>query len=343
MKQNLYWSRLLCAAIVGVGLGSTAAAQHCVTQSQMQALDRDALVKQAQTLATLTQANDANAIKAQTVAQYAQDFSGIASTVATAAPHLQGATFQPSTLWILDARDNKTGPDGTPADVQFFCNRNKTAAATTFGLPALPAGRYALAILDTVHAPVPWQLALLMKESTTGTWQLAGIFPRATTAAGHDGVWYWTAARTSATTKHNWNAWLEYSEAEQLLKPVEFVTSTHLDQLHEEQTKAAPAALSAGISSTTPLVIKARDGKEYQLTALAPDDSLGADRIDVAMHYKADAIADPVAARARNQQAASALLAAYPEMRTVFHGVWVYADSASGSPFASEEPVTRLP
>ena len=343
MKRNLCTCSLMLAAILSGSFIPLAKAQHCVTQSQMQAADRDSLVKQALTLASLTQANDANAIKAQTVAEYAQDFSGIASTVATAAPHLQGATFQPNTLWILDARDNKPGPDGSPADAQFFCNLNKTAAATTFGLPALPAGRYALAILDTVHAPVPWQLALLMKESTPGTWQLAGIFPRTTTAAGHDGVWYWTAARTSATAKHNWNAWLEYSEAEQLLKPVEFVSSTHLDQLHEEQTKAAPAALSAGISSTAPLVIKAKDGKEYQLTALGPDDSLGADRIDVAMHFRADAIADPVAARARNQQAASALLAAYPEMRTAFHGVWVYAESGSGSPFASEEPVARLP
>ncbi len=127
------------------------------------------------------------------------------------------------------------------------------------------------------------------------------------------------------------------------MKPVGFVGSSHLDQLHEEQTKAAPPALSNGIGPNTPLTLKGKDGIEYQVTGLGPDSSLGGDRIDVAMHVRADAIADPVAARARNRKIAAALVDAYPELRDHFHGVWVFADTANASPFASEEAMAQLP
>ena len=116
------------------------------------------------------------------------------------------------------------------------------------------------------------------------------------------------------------------------------MSSSHLEQLQEEQGKAAPAALSGGVGQSTPLVVKAKDGTEYRVTGLLPDDSLGGDRIDIAMHFAAEPIADPVAARARNQRAAAALLSAYPELRDYVHGVWVYAEPESGAPFASEEP-----
>ena len=255
----------------------------------------------------------------------------------TTAPHLQGATLQPSSVWILDASKNAAAQD-----TQFFCNLNRSQADTNFSIPALPPGRYALTVVDAVRGSSPWQLAMLLRQSSTGTWQLAGFFPRATTAAGHDGLWYWTDARTAAGKRQNWTAWIEYNEAERLLKPVGFVGSSHLDQLHEEQGKAAPPALSNGISPDAPLVVKAKDGTEYQLTALGPDDSLGGDRIDVAMHYKADPLSDPVAARARNQKAASALVAAYPDLREHFHGVWAFAESGNAAPFASEEAMARL-
>lgn len=319
-----------------------ARAEQCITQSQMQPAQRDGLANAALSLAQRIQANDAAAVRSQTLSQYAQNFSGMASTIATTSPQLQGATFQPNTLWILDATP-ANGAAAAPLDAQFFCNLNKSRAETSFAIPALPPGRYGLAIVDAVHGNVPWQIALLLKQgSTAGTWQLAGLFPRPTTAAGHDGLWYWTSARAAAAKRENWSAWIDYLQAEQLLKPVSFVGSSHLDQLREEQTKAAPAALSAGIGTDTPLIVKAKDSTEYQLTGLGPDASLGGDRIDVAMHFRAEPISDPVAARARNQKAATALVAAYPELRNHFHGVWVFAEPGSGTPFASEEPMTRL-
>jgi len=334
--------RMVFALILLLSLPLVGNAEQCVTQSQMKPAERVALSNTALALVQRMQANDVDAVKAQTLPQYAQDFTGMAQTIATTAPQLQGASFQPSTLWILDATPAAGNAGSAPQDAQFFCNLNKTRAETTFVIPALPPGRYGLAVMDAVRGNAPWQIALLMKQTTASGWQLAGLFPRPVTAAGHDGVWYWTSARAAAAKKQSWSAWIDYVQAEQLLRPVNFVASTHLDQLREEQSKAAPAALSAGIGPETPLVIKAKDGTEYRVTGLGPDASLGGDRIDVAMHFRAEPVADPVAARARNQKAASALLAAYPELRENFHGVWVFTESQTGTPFASEEPMARL-
>lgn len=337
-------ARWRCAGAVGLLLcASTVWAQQCVTQSQMQPADKAALIDVAGKLTREMQGNDTAALRAVTLPEYAQDFTGMASTIANTAPHLVNATFVPSTFWILDASHPSNGSDGSAQDTQFFCNLNKSTAETSFLIRSLPQGRYALAVEDSVKAGDPWQLAYLLRQSSTGVWQLAGLFPRATTASGHDGLWYWRAARAAAASKQNWTAWVDYQEAQQLLKPVGFVSSSHLEQLRDEEGKATPPALTSGVGVDTPLIVKGKDGVEYRVTGLGPDSSLGSDRIDVAMHFAADAIVDPAAARARNRAAASALLNAHPDLRDHFHGVWVFAETPNAPPFATEDAMAQLP
>lgn len=336
------WTRLSAGLLLAAA--EVAGAQQCTTQSKMQPADRAALVRSAMTIATAAQAGDTAAVRQQTVPDVAQNFSGVANAIATTAPHLNGARFVPQTLWLLDSSVPGTaaGANAKPADTQFFCNLNGGSQAAVFSLQALPPGRYGLVILNAENAQPPYQLTMLLREDSAGAWKLGGFFPRPTTAAGHDGVWYWKTARADAAKHQNWNAWLNYAEAERLLRPAGFVGSSHLDQLEEEQGKATPAALSAGVGPGSPLIVKAKDGTEYRVTSLVPDDSLGGDRIDVAMHFQGEPIADPSAARARNQRAAAALLDAYPELRSAVHGVWVYAEPEHGSVFATEEPVSGL-
>jgi hypothetical protein len=323
---------------------ATAVAEPCITQSQMQPADRDSILRTAMSLAQLTAANNTAGVRAQTMPAYAQDFNGIQSAITTAAPHLQGASFVPDTLWILDASALKPAADGSPQDAQFFCTLNRSAQQTSFLIPSLPAGRYALAILNTAGTSDPWQVAMLLRENA-GTWQLGGLFPRATTVAGHDGVWYWRTARDYATKKQQWNAWVYYAAAQQLLKPVAFITSSHLDALLAEQQRAAPPALSSGIGNDQPLVIAASQGRaEVRVTSLsaesAPDRTAG---IDLLAHIRAaDVLTDPVASRARNVAAAKSILAAYPELRSAFHGIWIVADLPGGGTYISEEPMTGL-
>ena len=62
--------------------------------------------------------------------------------------------------------------------------------------------------------------------------------------AGHDGLWYWVSARKYAQTKMDWDAWLYYQLAINLLDPVDFLSSSNLGKLRQEADQAHPAELS---------------------------------------------------------------------------------------------------
>ena len=316
-------------------------AELCTTQSQMTPAVRDAIASAAQTMAQHIQANDTEALKLQTVPEYAKDFGGIAYVVGTTAPRLKGATLAVDQVYLLDGSAIKKQADGTLPDAQFFCSLNRSPMETDFVIPSLPPGRYAFAMVEA-PSPTPWRLSFLLRQEG-GQWLLAGLFPQQQTAAGHDGLWYWKDARTLAASKEPWNAWVFYQQAQSLLRPAAFVQSSHLEKLHAEQAKAAPPQLTEGIGPDTPLVVKGTGGTEFRFTSLDTNDSLADNRIDLAVHLKAEPIPDPIAARKRNVDAMTALLAAYPEMRKPFHGVWVYADTGGSSPFATEQAMTEIP
>jgi hypothetical protein len=328
---------LLAAGMLFSGVAS---AEVCTTQSQMTPADRDALSAAAHNLATKVQADDVNGLQSATVAEYAKDFSGIGDVVATTSAKLKGGTIAVEQVYLLDGTQLKKNADGSAPDAQFFCSLNKSVAEVDFLIPGLLPGRYGFAIVD-VQGASPWQLSFLLRQDQ-GRWAMAGFYPKALTAAGHDGLWYWTQARAMAARKEHWNAWLYYQQAQSLLQPTGFVQSSHLEKLKSEQAAAAPPALSDGISPETPLVVKGTDGVEYRFVGLGIDDSLGAAKIDVVAHLKVDAVTDPAAAKKRNADAASALLAAYPELRKAFHGVWVFAETPGQNPYATEESMSEI-
>jgi hypothetical protein len=322
-----------------------ARAETCITQSAMSPADRAAIADAARGLAGLVQANNAAALRAASVADLAKDFGSLQYLLGSTAPKVAGGTATVDQVYVLDASNLKNNPDGSPTEAQFFCSLNKTTMETEFLIPALPAGRYAFAIVNFgagPDKPATWRLSFLMREEQ-GKWMLAGFYPRATSAAGHDGLWYWTQARQMVTAKQPWNAWLYYQAAQKLLQPADFVSSTHLEKLRTEASSAAPPQLSEGVSIDAPLVVKGANGVEYHFTDLGVDDSLGQPSLDIEAHLHVDASAtDPAAARKRNNDAANALLSAYPELRKPFHGVWIYADAPGQNPFATEQPMADI-
>ncbi len=310
------------------------AAETCTTQSQMQALDRDALKAAATTLAQKVQANDQAGVRALTIAQFQNDFNGMGGVIAATAPRLAGATAQVDELYILDAPSSDPSDAGPGTDAQFYCPLNKSQQEVDFAIPQLPPGRYAFATV-WMDSAKPWLLSLLLR-SKGGTWQLAGLYPKALTAGGHDSLWYWRQGRELVAAKEGWNGWLYLQEAQALGQPAGFVSSTHLEKLQGEIAAATPPSLSAGISTETPLVVKGADGAEYRFTSIAVDDALGADKVDVVAHIKVDAVGDAAAAIKRNTAAITLLVTAHPELRKAFHGVSVFSDPAEGSPYGTE-------
>ena len=322
-----------------------ACAETCTTQSGLAEPERTAIADAARALAAKVQANDAAGLKASTIAEVAKDFGSLQYLVAVTSPKLSGGTATLDQIYLLDASTLKRNADLTPTDAQFFCSLNRSTMEADFLIPALPPGRYAFAMINVTGSPAPYRLSLLMRQEQ-GRWLLAGFYPKPLTAAGHDGLWYWTQARQFVKDKQPWNAWLCYQAAWSLLRPTEFLVSTHLDKLRTEQATSAPPALSDGISVDAPLVVKGTAGAEYHFTSLGVDDSLAQPALDITAHLRVDAAPgaplDAAGARKRNADAMAALLAAYPELRKPFHGVWIYADSPGQAPFSTEQPMSEI-
>ena len=317
-------------------MGMAAGAQTCTTQSAMDAGTRDALAAAARVVAAGVQKNDGAAVKAVTDADLAKDFSSVAGVLGATAPHLTGKRLevQLDQLYLLDASTEKTA-----FDAQFDCTLNRSAQSVSFAIPQLPPGKYGFAMVKFTGSD-PWQISMLLRQDS-GRWLLAGLYPKATTAGGHDGVWYWTTARGLIADKYSWAGWLYFQEAESLLQPAGFVGSSHLDKLGTELTEAVPPP-AKGIGEKAPLVVKASDGQEFRFTALGVDDSLSNPKPDIAAHLKVDALGDAATARKRNSDAAAALVAAHPELRTNFHGVVVLADVAGQNPYTTEASMAEI-
>jgi hypothetical protein len=326
---------------VGLLIPGVVSAEVCTTQSQMTAADRDGLKAAATGLAAMVQANDVSGLRATTVAEYAKDFGGIGDVVGGIAPKLKGGSIVVDQVYLLDGTQLKRASDGTLPDAQFFCSLNKSIAEADFLIPGLDAGKYGFALVQVESPTSPWRLSFLMRQDQ-GKWAMAGFYPKPMWAAGHDGLWYWRQARTMATAKEHWNAWLYYQQAETLLRPANFIQSTHLEKLRSEETAAAPPTVVDGVTPDAPLVVKGSDGVEYRFTSMGVDDSLGKEKIDITAHLKVDQLGDAAAARKRNADAMSALLAAYPELRKPFHGMWMFAEASGQNPFATEAAMSEI-
>jgi hypothetical protein len=329
---------LLAAGFLAAAVAS---AEVCTTQSQMTATDRDALAAAARGLAEKVIANDVAGLQAATASEYAKDFGGIGPVVGNTSAKVKGGTLTVEQVYLLDASQLKRGADGASPEAQFFCSLNKSVAEVDFLIQGLSPGRYGFVIVDVRDSGSPWRLSFLLHQDA-GRWGMAGFYPKPLSAAGHDGLWYWTQARSMTAQKERWSAWLYYLQAQNLLVPANFIQSTHLEKLKAEASAAAPPALSEGVSAEAPLVVKGPDGVEYHFIGLGVDDSLEKDKIDIMAHLKVDQLGDPVAARKRNTDAMVALLSAYPEMRKSFHGVWIVAQVSGQNPFATEQAMSEI-
>ncbi|HEY5382258.1 MAG TPA: hypothetical protein VIJ65_08375 [Acidobacteriaceae bacterium] len=319
------------------GAVQLAVAQTCTTQATLPADARQSIANAAMALGSAVESNATSRVEAMAIAELTSNFAPTAYVVSNTATKIAGDTLRVTQMYQLDASARKPG-DTTEAD--FGCALIGTSDETDFAIPGLPSGVYAFVMVEA-SGERPWLLAFLLQRQGS-EWKMAGFYPHARSAAGHDGLWYWTTARADAKAGKKWIAWVLYGEADQLLRPANFVSSTHLDLLRTERHSNAPNELSDGLSADTPLAIKAKDGSEFHFTDIGSagtDDGKG---LDLVLHFRADPIADPAAGRARNTAAAKALLEAHPELREGFTGVSVFAESANQPPFATVQSLAEL-
>lgn len=352
----------VAAAIILVAV-STLHAETCTTQSQMKPADRESIAAAARILSSNVQADDANAFRQHTTPELAKDFTVMTSLIANTSAKIAGARLVVDQVYLLDATNLKPRADSTNPDAQFFCSLNNSIAEATFQFAALPPAQYAFAHVVAQVSTQPSQLSYLLHRDSNAAWTVAGFYPKPLTAAGHDGLWYWTQARDQAKSKRLWTGYLFYKQAEALLQPAGFIGSTHLEKLRKESSESTPPALSSGIDADTPLVVRSSSGMEFRFTTFTTDDSLPGDRLYVVVHLAADPVADlaptpapaatagnakstptsaPTSAKERSSAAMAALLAAYPELRTSFGGVWVFAETPGKAPFVTEQAMADI-
>lgn len=311
------------AALAGLVAVCTlaAGAQTCTTQARMQPAQRDEISAVAMSLATSVQANDIAKVRSSTVAQYAQDFSGSEFLIRNTSTAIGGESLRVSSIYLLQQNG--------AAGVEFSCPLKDSTLETDFSFNSLPTGTYAFVMVEATGGAQPWLLSFLLQRDNS-VWKMAGFYPRARTAAGHDAQWYWNEARTAVKAKQLWAAYLLYTEAAELVRPAVFVQSTHLDKLQSELRDNTPPELSNGIGKDTPLVVKGAAGAEFHFTGLATARSDDGKRVSVALHLPAAAGADAAANHARGEAAAAAFVIAHPEVRKSFQGVWVFTEDDAG-------------
>jgi len=298
-------------------------AVSCTTQAQMAEADRASLVQAGKTLASAVQSGNAAAVQALTIPKVKAQFDGIASTIEQTAPLLTGATITIDALYGLDASDLKSSAE----DTQFFCGVPGSPLHVDFTIPQLPQGRYALVVVHATGVSKPQQIAFLLQKNLD--WQMAGFFVKPLLVAGHDSVWYWTRARAFDQKNQKWNAYFYYTTAAYLASPADFLTSTNLEKLNQETANARPE----GLPGAQPMVVS-EGNQTYSISDLHTDGSLGG--LDLVIRYAATNVGDPVATRARNLEVMKATLAAHPELREGFHGLWVFAEAPPERPYGNE-------
>lgn len=327
-RRALWAVFLVCTTMVSPKIHSIS----CTTQSQMPPAQRTELSNTARTILAHVQTGDAQGIRQMTVPSVAANFVGISNAVTHLQPSVQSAVITVDALYLLDASESAAGASQT----DFFCG----SPVVSMNFNGLPAGTYALAILHATGVPHPQVVSLILSKSADNRWLLGGMMQKPMTGAGHDGLWYWESARKYAQTRMNWDSWFYYRMAENLLRPMDSISSPNLEKLQHEAQQVHPAELpgSAAMSFNS-------KGMLFTVNAIDTSTALGA--LDLDVHYTPDAteaaqLHDPVAARQQVTAIMTGLLTMHPELRSAFHGIWVHADQGTNSLFALELPMDQI-
>ena len=329
------WGLLLALAFA-----PPAHALSCTTQSALAPSEREAILAEARTIGAAAAGGQPSVVRAETIPTLAAQFDSIAASIGDLAAHTKGATLTVVDVYALHAADLKAG---SATDAQFFCSVPGSDLLVTLTIPDLPPGEYAVAVLHATGVPRPQQFALILAQTGTA-WKLAGFLAKPLTAAGHDGLWYWTEARAHAKKQERWSAWFYYQMAEYLLNPADFFSSPALLKLQREAAAIRPD----GLPAEEPMTLAAGDSV-YTITALRTDASLSdasgapGGGLDLVVQEKVPSVSDPVTTRASILALMQALLTQHPELRTSFHGLWVYANAPGAQPFAIELPMAQIP
>ncbi len=322
------WVAALVLAAPVVGRAAT-----CTTQAALSAQDRNTLAATGNRLAQAVMRQDEGTLQAALMPSVQQDWPGMKAAVEDGAALVKGGQPQLRAFYVLD---NSTA--AAVADQEFFCSNVAGTLTIAVTMRALPPGRYAVVLADAAGSALGGQMGFVLVWDPTSAppmWKLGGLSVRQGIIDGHDGVWFWTHARALAAGPHTWSAWFTYELARYLLLPVDFLSSTNMDKLVQEQGHIQNSPASAFPYSLT-------DGpRTWKVDGIRIDTSLH--EADLGITYESIGVTDPSAQRTEAIAVMSALLKSHPGLRENFHGLWSYANQAGKITPIIELPMGQIP
>jgi hypothetical protein len=223
-------------------------------------------------------------------------------------------------LYLLD----NTQPNGQRTE--FYCGVYNTPDRVAFVFNSLPAGKYAV-VLQNVSGTTQGMISWILRQAGT-QWKVAGLYPKATVAAGHDGNWYLSQARAYRAKGQAHNAWFYYLLANDLLRPFPSMSTPGLDRLYDEIQAARPQDLPAN----GPMDLVA-GSSTFRISDLfgAP----AGDAVDLVVKYQTADISDSARTYQQNMAVIKALVAKYPELRDAFAGIVARAVAPNGQDYGT--------
>jgi hypothetical protein len=326
----------LCFKLLMLGLScvwaASAYAQTCLTSSDMDDPTRSALVNTAKRYFEMAARGDSAALRQNSIAGVAADFSGIEAAVKDNQSSFSGAQANPRAPFLLKAEGK------VPLEhAEFLCGvfgaTGQTANSAEFLIPNLPPGDYGIATLDVSTTKGPYAVTFVLQQQGSD-WKVGGFYVDAP-VKGHDGQWFAEQARVFKAKGQSHDAWFYYLEARQLLVPVPFMDTQVTDKLDDEFQNAKPTDLPG--ANTVDL---AAAGKTYKLTALFPL-TVGQD-FDLVVKYQSADVSNTAQTFQDNTAVMKALVGKYPEFRDAFDGIVARAVEPSGKDYGSLLPMKEI-
>ena len=327
----------ICLTLALVG---GAQAQTCSTDEEMDAPTHTALQATAQRYFALAAKGDVGALRENSIASVAGNFSGIAGAVQGNQANLATGKATPRSAFALTIEEQPAG-QAAPSGLEFFCGAfgksGQTASSAVFVLTDLPVGRYAVVILDVAALDGksdPYVVSFVLQQ-VAGDWKLGGFYAKAAQAGGHDSAWFTERARAFAAKGETHNAWFYFLAARSLATFVPFMSTRETDTLYDESQKIMPADLPGD----KPLELLA-GGKSYKIKTIFAYGVAG--EVNLIAKYDWPDVSDATKTYAENQAVARAMVAKWPELRDGFSAIVTRATEASGRDYGTLVAVQDL-
>jgi len=312
----------LFAALVIFSFAQLASAETCTAGSEMDAATKSSIESAARQMFAQMQQGDVFGLKQNSIPALASNFGSIEQTIISNKPRYAAVSMTVRNDYALDAPGTAPIPRA-----EFLCGVWGQPDFTTFVIPNLPPGKYAVVVSD-LAGQSPSTLSLILQQQGAG-WKLAGYYPQPAPVGGKDGNALLQQARTYKSQGQAHNAWFYYLMAWERIAPLQFMYNKTLEATRQEISAAQPADLP---TAEKPAEFSA-DGKTYKITTLAP--FADKEDVDLVLKYQTADISNTMQVDKDNRALVNAFLARYPEYKSAFNAIVARAVAPNGQDFGT--------